>query len=324
MNVLIIGGAGYIGSHQVRLMIENQYDVVVYDNLSTGHRDMVDPRALFVEGDIRNFELLKATIINNKIDAIMHFAALSLVGVSMEQPLEYYDNNVYGFQVLLKAMQETNVNKIIFSSTAATYGEHITMPIDETYSTIPTNTYGETKLAMEKMIKWVSGASDIKYVVLRYFNVAGAHPDSTLGELHNPETHLIPLVLQVALNQRDFISVYGTDYDTSDGTCIRDYIHVMDLCEAHRLALEYLCENKASDIFNLGYGHGFSVMQIIDSARKITQHKIPIKIDKRRSGDPAMLIASAKKAKDILKWMPKHDEIDTIISDAYNFHKQRR
>lgn len=323
MNVLIIGGAGYIGSHQVKMMLDEDNNVIVYDNLSTGHKKMVDERAIFIEGDIRNYDLLYKTLVENKIDIVMHFAALSLVGVSMEVPLDYYDNNVYGFQVLLQAMKEAKVSKLIFSSTAATYGEHEIMPIDETYSTNPTNTYGETKLAMEKMIKWAANAHEFNYVVLRYFNVAGAQPDGTLGELHNPETHLIPLILQVALDKRDYISVFGDDYPTEDGTCIRDYIHVVDLCKAHKLAADYLNEGNESITLNLGYGHGFSVMEIIESVRKVTEHKIPLKVENRRAGDPALLIASSKKAKEMLNWQPKFDDIDVIIESAYNFYKNK-
>ena len=322
MNILIIGGAGYIGSHQVKTMLENDYNVIVYDNLSTGHENMVDARATLVVGDIRDYNKLKETIVEYEIDAIMHFAALSIVGESMKRALEYYDNNVYGFQVLLEVMRDTGLKKIIFSSTAAVYGNQEIMPIKEDATTLPTNPYGETKLTMEKMIEWVNLSTDIDYVILRYFNVAGASLDGSVGELHNPETHLIPIVLDVALGKREKLAVYGADYNTADGTCIRDYIHVVDLCEAHKLALEYLNDGNKSEIFNLGYGNGFSVLEIIQAAKNVCHKDIPYQIEARRDGDPAMLIACANKAYKKLKWTPKYNDIDIIIESAYNFYKK--
>jgi UDP-glucose 4-epimerase len=250
----------------------------------------------------------------------MHFAALSLVGESVTKPSEYYDNNVNGMLILLNCMKDCNVNKIVFSSTAAVYGDHEIMPITEDYSKNPTNPYGETKLTMEKMVKWFDVAYGIKYVTLRYFNVAGADADGFLGELHNPETHLIPIVLQVALNKRESIGIYGDDYNTGDGTCIRDYIHVSDLCEAHKLAVDYLFNTTESNFFNLGYGHGFSVKEIIDATRRVTNKEIKAVIEDRRAGDPAMLIASNDKVKEVLGWSPKYDDIDYIINTAYNFY----
>ncbi|MDF9867825.1 UDP-glucose 4-epimerase [Bacilli bacterium PM5-3] len=324
MNVLIIGGAGYIGSHQVKIMLEANHNVIVYDNLSTGHQDKVDKKAVFVKGDIRDYDLLKKTIIKYKIDAIMHFAALSIVSDSMNRALEYYDNNVYGFQVLLNVMRDTNVKNIIFSSTAAVYGKQDKMPIDEKAMTIPSNPYGETKLTMEKMIKWAALSNDFRYVILRYFNVAGASLDGSVGELHNPETHLIPIVLEVALNKREKLFVNGNDYNTKDGTCIRDYIHVLDLCQAHKLALDYLVSGNKSDTFNLGYGYGYSVIEIIESARKVCQHELLYEIAPRRQGDPDVLIASCDKVKDVLKWQPKYNDINIIIESAYNFIEKNK
>ncbi|MDR1782379.1 MAG: UDP-glucose 4-epimerase GalE [Bacilli bacterium] len=323
MNILIIGGAGYIGSHQVKMMLDYHNNVIVLDNLNTGYQEMVDHKAKFIKGDIRDYDLVCSILKNENIDVVMHFAALSLVGVSMSQPSEYYDNNVVGMLNLLNCMKDCNVNKIVFSSTAAVYGEQTKMPIDEDALTNPTNPYGETKLAMEKMIKWFDEAYGIKYVTLRYFNVAGASFDSTLGELHNPETHLIPIILQVALNQREYLGVFGDDYDTNDGTCIRDYIHVEDLCMAHKLAVDYLFETNKSNYFNLGYGHGFSVMEMIEAARKVTSHAIPLKIEARRAGDPALLIASNDKAKKVLHWNPQYDDIELIINSAYQFYLKR-
>ncbi len=320
MAILIIGGAGYIGSHQVKLMYENGYEIIVLDNLNTGFKESINENVTFIEGDVRNFDTLKNIFKSYSIDSVIHFAALSQVGESVEKPLEYYDNNVYGMQVLLKAMVEFNVKNIIFSSTAAVYGNPNIELINEETLKNPINTYGETKLAMEKMIKWVSNAYDINFVSLRYFNVCGANESKTIGECHNPETHLIPLVLQVALNQREHISIFGDDYNTNDGTCVRDYIHVDDLVDAHTKALEYLNNGGKSDVFNLGYGHGFSVKEIIEAARTVTSHEIPAVLEPRRAGDPDFLVADSSKAKEVLKWTPKYDDINYIISTAYNFH----
>lgn len=321
MNILVIGGAGYVGSHQVKLLCDKGYNTFVFDNLNTGHIAAIDSRAIFIEGDIRDYEFLVTTLNDHKIDAVIHFAALSLVGESVLKPLDYYNNNVYGMEVLLKAMVTCDVKKIIFSSTAATYGIHEVMPIDETYITNPINPYGDTKLAMEKMMRWVSEAHGIKSIALRYFNVAGADVSATIGEAHNPETHLLPIVLQVATGKRESIAIYGDDYNTPDGTCIRDYVHVTDLVDAHLLALNYLGEVSSFDVFNIGYGHGFSVKEIIESARKVTGHKIPAIVHERRSGDPAYLVSSCEKIKDVLKWQPQFDNIEVIIESAYNWHK---
>lgn len=320
MSILVLGGAGYIGSHAVYQLIEKGKDVVVIDNLQTGHKEAVHPEATFYEGDIRDRKFLKEVFQNEKIDAVIHFAANSLVGESMEKPLEYFDNNVYGTQVLLEAMVEHDVENIVFSSTAATYGEPEAIPITEEMATNPTSTYGETKLAMEKMMKWCEAAYGIKYVSLRYFNVAGARETGEIGEDHRPETHLIPIILEVALGKRDSITIYGDDYDTPDGTCIRDYIHVEDLIEAHILALDYLEKGGESNIFNLGNNQGFSVKEMINAARRVTNHEIPAQIGKRRPGDPSVLIASAEKAKKVLGWMPKHTSVQKIIEDAWRWH----
>ena len=321
MSILVTGGAGYIGSHTVYKLIEEGRDVVIIDSLETGYIEAVHPKARFYKGDIRDKEFLNSVFSKEHIDAVIHFAANSLVGESMKNPLKYYDNNLYGTKVLLSSMLENNVNKIVFSSTAATYGEPEKYPIEETDKTEPTNTYGETKLSMEKMFKWTEVAHGLKYVSLRYFNACGAHASGEIGEAHNPETHLIPLILQVPNGKREFISIFGNDYNTEDGTCIRDYIHVTDLAKAHILAVDYLLAGNKSDIFNLGNGKGFSVKQVIDVARKVTGFDIPEVIADRREGDPAVLIASSKKAKEILGWKPEHDSLEEIISSAWNWHK---
>src|SRR5690554_2223390 len=322
MKILVCGGAGYIGSHTVYELINQGYEVVIIDNLQTGHKEAIHPDAKFYCGDIRDKTFLQFVFSKEKIDAVIHFAANSLVGESMEDPYKYYHNNVFGTLVLLDALKEYGINKIVFSSTAAVYGEPENIPILETDKIVPTNTYGETKLAMQKMFKWFDKAHGIKYVSLRYFNVAGANVSGIIGEDHHPETHLIPLVLQVPLGKRDSINIFGDDYDTKDGTCIRDYIHVTDLALAHILALKYLLLGKGSDIFNLGNGEGFSVNEIINAARKVTEHIIPAKVAKRRIGDPAKLIASNKKAKKVLGWEIKHSNVLDIISSAWNFHQK--
>ncbi|WIV10647.1 UDP-glucose 4-epimerase GalE [Proteiniborus sp. MB09-C3] len=321
MAVLVCGGAGYIGSHCVYDLIEKGEKVIVVDNLQTGHIDSVHKEAIFYHGDTRNIDFLNSVFLRHDIEAVIHFAANSLVGESMTEPLKYFDNNVYGMEILLKAMASNGVNKIVFSSSAAVYGEPKSIPIKESDLTEPTNPYGETKLAMEKMMKWVDTAHGIKYVSLRYFNVAGAHPNGLIGEDHNPETHLIPLVLQVPLNKREKIYVYGNDYSTKDGTCIRDYIHVMDLINAHLLALKYLREGNESDIFNLGNGLGFTVNEIVEAAEKVIGNPIAKETTGRRLGDPAILVASSEKAKNILGWVPQYTEIKDIISSAWEFHR---
>lgn len=321
MTILVLGGAGYIGSHTVYELIDNGEDVVIIDNLLTGHEEAVHPKARFYKGDIRDKEFLDSVFKKEKIDAVIHFAASSLVGESMEKPLKYYDNNLCGTKILLDSMVEHGIDKIVFSSTAAVYGEPERIPILETDKTEPTNTYGETKLSMEKMFKWVGKTHGLRYVSLRYFNACGAHVSGKIGEDHNPESHLIPLILQVPNGKREFISIFGEDYQTKDGTCIRDYIHVTDLAQAHILAVKYLQNGGKSDIFNLGNGIGFSVKEVIETARRVTQNAIPAKVTPRRAGDPAKLIASSDKAKKVLGWKPQHAELDEIISTAWNWHK---
>ena len=319
MSILITGGAGYIGSHTVKFFQEKNEDVVVVDNLQSGHRESLNVEK-FYEIDLRDKDNMNRVFKENDIEAVVHFAANSLVGESMENPYDYYHNNVYGMLCLLGVMKENNVRNIVFSSTAATYGEPDNIPITESDSTNPTNTYGETKLAMEKMMKWFDTAYDMKYVSLRYFNAAGAHESGTIGEYHNPETHLIPLILQVPLGKRDKIYIFGDDYPTEDGSCVRDYIHVMDLASAHYQAFKYLKDGKCSNVFNLGNGNGYSVKEVIDIARKVTGHEIPAEIVDRRPGDPAVLIASSEKAKKVLKWENKFNSLEKIIEDAWRWH----
>ncbi|KIR03202.1 UDP-glucose 4-epimerase [Lachnospiraceae bacterium TWA4] len=321
MSILVLGGAGYIGSHTVYELIDAGEDVVIADNLETGHIEAVHPKARFYKGDIRDRAFVDCVFDNEKIDAVIHFAANSLVGESMVDPLKYYDNNVNGTKVLLQSMVAHGIDKIVFSSTAATYGEPEKIPIEETDKTEPTNTYGETKLSMEKMFKWTAKAHGLRFVSLRYFNACGAHKSGEIGEAHSPETHLIPLILQVPNNQREFISVFGDDYDTKDGTCIRDYIHVTDLAQAHILAVKYLMAGNESNIFNLGNGVGFTVQEVIETARKVTGHPIPAKIEGRRAGDPAQLVASSVKARTILGWNPEHADLEEIIASAWKWHK---
>lgn len=319
MSILIIGGAGYIGSHTVKYFLQQNEDVIIVDNLLTGHKKAISTNK-FYNVDIRDKENLDKVFKENNIEAVIHFAANSLVGESMVKPYEYYHNNVYGMMCLLDVMKQNNVDKIVFSSTAATYGEPKNIPILESDDTNPTNTYGETKLAMEKMMKWFDNAYGTKYVSLRYFNAAGAYFDGSIGEDNKTETHLIPLILQVPLGKREHISIFGYDYDTKDGTCIRDYIHVMDLASAHYKALQYLRNGNNSDTFNLGNGNGYSVKEVIDVARSVTKHDIKAVIEPRRSGDPAVLIASSDKAKTILGWKPEFDSLEKIIQDAWNWH----
>ena len=321
MAILVCGGAGYIGSHAVHALIEKGEQVVIVDNLQTGHRGALNPKAKFYEGDIRDASVLDKIFTENKVEAVIHFAANSLVGESMEKPLLYFNNNVYGMQVLLEAMVRHGVDKIVFSSTAAVYGEPKRVPIHEDDETCPTNTYGETKLTMEKMMKWVSRANGVRYVSLRYFNAAGALPDGSIGEDHATETHLIPLILQVPTGRRDHITVFGDDYPTPDGTCLRDYIHVVDLADAHVLALEYLRKGSASDIFNLGNGQGFSVKEMIAAAEKATGRSIKVEIGARRAGDPAQLIASSEKARSVLGWKPQFTDVEQVIGTAWRWHE---
>jgi len=320
MAVLVTGGAGYIGSHAVAALLEKGEQVVIVDNLYQGHRDAV-LGGKFYEGDLRDGDFLAKVFEENDIDGVIHFAANSLVGESMKDPGKYYHNNVYGTLCLLEQMQKAGVSRIEFSTTAATDGEPERVPIDEYDRTVPTNAYGETKLSMEKMIRWFDVAHGIKFVSLRYFNAAGAHESGKIGEDHSPESHLVPLVLQVALGQREFISVFGDDYATEDGTCIRDYIHVSDLADAHILALERLRQGGDSAIYNLGSGNGYSVKQVIDVSREVTGHPIPAKIEARRAGDPAVLIASSERARKELGWAPKRDKLEALVKSAWEWHR---
>lgn len=321
MAILVLGGAGYIGSHTVYELIEAGKEVIVADNLQTGFRAAVHPKAKFYELDIRDRGALDTLFQAEKIDGVIHFAASSQVGESMQNPLKYYDNNLYGTMVLLQSMVAHGVDKIVFSSTAATYGEPERVPILESDRTCPTNCYGQTKLAMEQMMGWTERAHGLKYVALRYFNACGAKLSGEIGEAHSPETHLIPLILQVPLGQRKAISIFGDDYPTKDGTCVRDYIHVTDLAQAHILALDYLMAGGKSDVFNLGNGVGFTVKEVIDVARKVTGDAIPAEMAPRRSGDPAQLIASSEKAIKVLGWKPQYDSLETIVASAWNWHK---
>ena len=321
MAILVLGGAGYIGSHTVYELIAAGRDVVVADNLLTGFRAAVHPKARFYEADIRDQAAMDRLFETERIEGVIHFAASSQVGESMTNPLKYYDNNLCGTTALLEAMVAHGVDKIVFSSTAATYGEPERVPILETDATCPTNCYGETKLAMEKLMAWVSRAHGLRYVALRYFNACGAHPSGLIGEAHNPETHLIPLILQVPNGQRSEISIFGGDYPTRDGTCVRDYIHVTDLAQAHILALDYLMAGGENNVFNLGNGVGFTVREVIDVARRVTGHPIPAQPQPRRAGDPAQLVASSEKAKTVLGWKPQYADLDTIVSTAWAWHK---
>lgn len=322
MAILVLGGAGYIGSHTALELVKSGRDVVIADSLVTGYKKAIPEKARFYQGDIRDFEFLDNLIQQEKIDAVIHFAAYSLVGESVANPLKYYGNNLYGTKILLEAMVKNNIDKIVFSSTAATYGEPENIPVLESDRTCPTNPYGETKLAVEKMFKWVAEAHGLRYVSLRYFNACGADENGIIGEAHNPESHLIPIILQVPNGKRETISIYGTDYDTPDGTCIRDYIHVTDLAQAHILAVKYLYNGGKSDIFNLGNGVGYSVREVIETARKVTGRPIPVTETSRRAGDPARLVASSEKAKLILGWKPVHNCLEEIIASAWNWHKK--
>ncbi len=319
-TILVCGGAGYIGSHMVAELLENNHEVVVLDSLVKGHKEALLGGKLYI-GDLRDRKILDKVFTENKIDAVIDFAAFSLVGESMTEPLKYFNNNVYGTISLLEAMRDYNVKYIVFSSTAATYGEPEIVPITENSKTVPTNAYGESKLLVEKILRWCDHAYGIKYTTLRYFNAAGAHISGKIGEDHSPETHLIPIILDVALGNREKIMMFGDDYDTKDGTCVRDYIHVSDLASAHSLALKRLMNGGDSAIYNLGNGTGFTVKEMVEIARKVTGHPIPAEVAERRAGDPAVLIASSKKAMDELGWKPKYADVETIISTAWNWHK---
>ena len=320
MTVVVLGGAGYIGSHTVDRLVEKGYDVAVIDNLITGHRASVNSKARFYQGDIRDRAFLDEVFGKEEnIEGIIHFAAFSIVPESMSNPLKYFDNNTGGMITLLKAMKDHDIKRIIFSSTAATYGEPKQIPIKETDPQIPTNPYGESKLAMEKIMHWSDVAYGIKFVALRYFNVAGAKADGSIGEDHHPETHLIPIILQVAAGERDGLKIFGTDYPTKDGTNVRDYVHVVDLADAHILAFEYLKKGNDSNAFNLGSSTGFSNKEILEAAREATGQPIPAEDAPRRAGDPSTLIAASDKAREVLGWKPQYDDVKEIIKTAWNW-----
>jgi len=322
MSILVAGGAGYIGSHTVAELLKKypKNEIITVDSLETGHRDAV-LGGKFYQGNLRDTAFLEKVFSENNIEEVIDFAAYSLVGVSMQKPLDYYENNIDSVISLLRTMIKFGTKRIVFSSTAATYGEPENIPILETDATIPTNTYGATKLAVEGMLKWAGLAHGIEWTALRYFNAAGAIETGEIGERHNPETHLIPLVLQVANGTREQIMIFGDDYETEDGTCIRDYIHVTDLADAHIKALARMRETGESKIYNLGNGKGFSVMEVIETCRKVTAHPIPAKMEARRPGDPAILIASSSKATKELNWHPKYPDLESIVQTAWNFHR---
>jgi len=317
--ILVVGGAGYIGSHFVEELVAI-HDVLVLDNLSTGHAYLVNKKAEFIKGDFGDEQLLDKLFNDYKIEAVVHFAASSLVGESIENPVKYYDNNVKATLILLKMMMNYNVKKFIFSSTAATYGIPQRELITEETAPAPINPYGRTKLMIEWMLQDFAESEDLKYVILRYFNAAGAHSNGRIGEVHDPETHLIPIVLQHLLGKREEISIYGNDYPTIDGTCIRDYVHVTDLASAHLLALEAVIKNEISaETFNLGNGNGYSVLDIINKCENITKRRAKIRISERRVGDPARLVASSAKIEKTLGWKPKYD-LTEIVQTAWNWH----
>lgn len=321
MATLVLGGAGYIGSHTVDRLIEKGEKTIVVDSLVTGHRQAVNKDAKFYQGDIADKDFMRQVFKENSdIDAVIHFAAYSLVAESMKKPLKYFDNNTAGMVKLLEVMNEFSIDKIVFSSTAATYGIPEEVPIKETTPQNPINPYGESKLMMEKIMRWADKAYGIKFVPLRYFNVAGAKPDGSIGEDHMPETHLLPIVLQVAMGKRDKLQIFGDDYNTPDGTNIRDYVHPLDLADAHILAVDYLKAGNPSTAFNLGSSIGFSNREILEAARKVTNKEIPAEIAPRRGGDPDVLVASSTKAREVLGWKPQFDDISKIIETAWKWH----
>ena len=316
MKILVVGGAGYIGSVCAELLLDEGHAVAIFDNLSEGHRAAIDPRAEFIEGDLESLAQIRAALEKSHPDAVMHFAASALVGESMQDPSKYFRNNIGNGLNLLDAMIATGVNQLVFSSTCAIFGPPQRLPIDETLPKNPINPYGESKLAFEKILHWYGEIHSLRFVSLRYFNAAGA--SEKFGEQHRIETHLIPNVLKVALGQKPHVEIYGTDYDTQDGTCIRDYIHIRDLSEAHILALK----STKNEFYNLGTGGGTSVREVIESCRKITGHKIPAVEKARRAGDPARLVAASEKIQRELGWQPKFQDIDAIIESAWRWHQK--
>ena len=315
MKVFVTGGAGYIGSVATELLLNDGHEVVVFDNLEIGHRAAVDPRAQFVEGDLRDADTTMSAVRNARPDAIMHFAAYALVGESMLKPEAYFRNNLTGALNLADAALRASVPRFIFSSTCATYGQPEQVPITEDTLQKPTNPYGESKLAFEKALRWYSECHGMTTTFFRYFNACGA--TEKRGEDHDPEAHLIPIVLKVALGQREHVNIFGDDYDTPDGTCIRDYIHIVDLARAHALALS----QESSNVFNLGTGNGFSVKEVIDVVRRVTAREIPVEVGPRRPGDPARLVAAADKAHKELGWTPKFTSLESIVESAWAWHQ---
>ena len=323
MAILVCGGAGYIGSHINKQLHKEGYETVVFDNLVYGHREAVK-WGHFVQGDLKNIEDIEKVFQTYQIDAVFHFAAYAYVGESVSEPEKYYYNNVANTLNLLQVMRKYGCNKIIFSSTCATYGEPKQVPITEDMRQNPINPYGATKLMMERIFKDYHTAYGLEFVVLRYFNAAGADPDGEIGESHNPETHIIPLVLDAASGKRADIKVFGTDYDTPDGSCVRDYIHVYDLTTAHLLALHHLEAGKGSDFFNLGNAVGTSVLEVVKSVRKVTGKGFKVVLTDRRPGDPAKLVGSSEKAQKVLGWKPIYGDIDTIVEHAWNWHEKAK
>ena len=321
ITILVTGGAGYIGSHTVQALLARGHKVVVVDNLVTGHIIAVPLKAPFYEGDISDVELISRIVTDHKVDAVIHFAARSLIEESMTKPDLYFYENTTKTNLFVSTLRENGVNKIVFSSTAAAYGLPEEIPIAELSKTEPINPYGASKLMIEQSLYWLGKAYGIKWIALRYFNAAGASLDSTMGEDHSPETHLIPLVLKTALGQREAISVFGTDYDTPDGTCIRDYIHVLDLAEAHVLALEALDKGVESGVYNVGTGKGYSVREVIEMAKKVTEVDIPVIEVPKGTGDPAILVAKVEKIEKLLGWKAQYSGLETIIWSAWNWHK---
>jgi UDP-glucose 4-epimerase len=324
-TILVTGGAGYIGSHAVLALQQAGYPVVVLDNLVYGHRDIVQDvlKVELIEGDTNDRSLLDNLFASRDIGAVMHFSAYAYVGESVTQPEKYYRNNVVGTLTLLEAMLAANIKSFVFSSTCATYGIPNQVPIPEDHSQDPINPYGMTKLMVEEILKDLDRAHEFRSVCFRYFNAAGADPEGRLGEDHNPETHLIPLVLQTALGLRESIAIFGTDYPTRDGTCIRDYIHVTDLASAHVLGLEYLLKGGQSEFFNLGNGSGFTVKEVIEAARQVTGHEIPAVEHDRRPGDPPALVGSSERAIAAIGWQPQYADIETILTHAWSWHQKR-
>ena len=320
-NILVVGGAGYIGSHTCKELSKRGFNPIVFDNLIYGHKEFVK-WGEFILGDLNDIQQIRLAFKKHRIDAVMHFAAFAYVGESVEHPKKYYDNNLISTINLINVMLEFNVKYFIFSSTCATYGNPQYLPIDEKHSQNPINPYGMSKLMVENILKDYSNAYEFKYISLRYFNASGCDPDCEIGENHNPETHLIPLILDAAIGKRENIKVFGTDYDTRDGSAIRDYIHVIDLANAHILALEDLLKNGISEVFNLGNGQGFSVKEVIECAKKVTKKDFDVIYTDRRPGDPASLIGSSRKIVSKLNWSPKYDNIEDIIQTAWEWHNK--